>query len=285
MNFRRSILFVPCSSEKMLRKSITVDADALILDLEDGVSIDKKVEARERVVSFLKEGFFSSKDILIRINQLDSDWGRDDLLKILAYKFSAVVIPKVNDITSLHRIDNALSLVEKAHGIQSSVKVAAMIETPDGVLNSKEIAMSGKRLRALIFGAMDLTMELKGIMTKSRENLIFPLSQILYAARSYGIEAYDAPHFDINDDEGLRSETKRVKELGYDGKCAIHPSQLSVINEIFIPSDDEIKWAKMVIEEFNKATESGKGVSVVDGRLIEKPTVVMAENILKKAGN
>lgn len=284
MSFWKSILFVPCSSEKMLRKSVNFNADALILDIEDGVSVAKKEEAREILVTLLKEEFFSSKDVLIRINPIDSQWGRDDLLKILPYKFSGIVVPKVNDFESLQIMENALNLVERVLEIRSFVKIIAMIETPSGVLNAKDIAKGGRGLTGLIFGAMDLTNELHGVMNKNRDNLIFPLSQILYAARAGQIAVYDAPHFDINDEEGLRAETKRVKELGYNGKCAIHPSQLSVINEIFTPSDDEVSWAKKVIEEFNNAAKEGRGVSVVDGRLIEKPTVAMAENILKKAG-
>ena len=285
---RRSMLYVPGSSMKMLEKSKELEADSLIIDLEDAVAISQKDAARDIVCSALKKLDFGNKEKNVRINALSTPFGKTDIEAIAGAKPDALVIPKVNRAEDIKEVEALVEALERRSGLEpGSISLHAMIETPLAIININSIASSSKRLRAMLFGAADYTKETRGKITKERLELLYPLNKIVLAARVSGIDAIDSPYFDVKDQEGLIHHTKIARNMGYDGKSVIHPAQIKPVNEIFTPSKEEIEFAKKVIDAFNEAEAKGIGATVVDGHLVEKLHVETAKRTLmiaQKAG-
>lgn len=281
---RRSMLFVPGSNEKMVTKSLGVDADSLIIDLEDSVAPHVKKEAREFVKKFIKEIDFGEKEVAVRINSLKTEYGNDDLNEMIQAQPHTLVIPKVEKDKELKELDLLITQIEKQQNFPiEGVKLMALIETPLGIINIDEIAISTPRLTGLLFGAGDFTRETRGQITKERWELYYPLIKIIVAARAVNIDAVDSPYFDVKDPEGCEVNARQAKILGYDGKSAIHPSQVEVINKVFTPTPEEIERAKKVIELYQKAEAEGKGATQLNGQLIEHVHVTISKRILKIA--
>jgi len=268
---RRTMLYVPGSSTKMLEKGKDLDVDSLIIDLEDAVALSQKDAARETVVKALNEIDFGNKEKNVRINALSTPFGESDLKEVIKAKPDAFVVPKVNRAEDLLQVDALLSSLEKENGLApGTISLHAMIESPHAIVNINEIAASTKRLKAMLFGAADYTKETRGKITKERLELLYPLNKMVLAARVNGIDAIDSPFFDIKDTEGLIYHTNIVRNMGYDGKSVIHPSQIKPVNDIFTPTKEEVEFAKKVIEAFKQADEQGIGATVVDGQLVER---------------
>ena len=281
---RRSMLFVPGSNEKMATKSLGIDADSLIIDLEDSVAPHAKKDAREFVREFIKETDFGEKEVAVRINSLKTEYGNDDLNEMIQAQPHTLVIPKVEKGKELKELDILMTQIEKQQNFPiEGVKLMALIETPLGIINVDEIAMSTSRLTGLLFGAGDFTRETRGQITKERWELYYPLIKIIVAARAVNIDAVDSPYFDVKDPEGCEVNARQAKILGYDGKSAIHPSQVEVINKVFTPTPEEIERAKKVIELYQKAEAEGKGATQLNGQLIEHVHVTISKRILKIA--
>lgn len=281
---RRSMLFVPGSNEKMATKSLGIDADSLIIDLEDSVAPHVKKEAREFVKEFIEEMDFGEKEVAVRINSLKTEYGNDDLNEMIQAQPHTLVIPKVEKGKELKELDLLMTQIEKRQNFPiEGVKLMALIETPLGIINVDEIAMSTSRLTGLLFGAGDFTRETRGQITKERWELYYPLIKIIVAARAVNIDAVDSPYFDVKDPEGCEVNARQAKILGYDGKSAIHPSQVEVINKVFTPTPEEIERAKKVIELYQKAEAEGKGATQLNGQLIEHVHVTISKRILKIA--
>ncbi|MCK4817617.1 CoA ester lyase, partial [bacterium] len=267
---RRSMLFVPGSNEKMATKSLGIDADSLIIDLEDSVAPHVKKEAREFVKEFIKETDFGEKEVAVRINSLKTEYGNDDLNEIIQAQPHSLVIPKVEKGEELKELDLLMTQIEKRRNFPiEGVELMALIETPLGIINIDEIAVSTRRLTGLLFGAGDFTRETRGQITRERWELYYPLIKIVVAARAANIDAVDSPYFDVKDSEGCEVNARQAKILGYDGKSAIHPSQVEVINKVFTPTPEEIDRAKKVIEVYQRAEADGKGATQLNGQLIE----------------
>jgi len=281
---RRSMLFVPGSNEKMATKSLGIDADSLIIDLEDSVAPHVKKEAREFVREFIKETDFGEKEVAVRINSLKTEYGNDDLNEMIQAQPHSLVIPKVEKGEELKELDLLMTQIEKQQNFSiEGVKLMALIETPLGIINIDEIAVSTPRLTGLLFGAGDFTRETRGQITRERWELYYPLIRIVIAARAANIDAVDSPYFDVKDPEGCEVNARQAKILGYDGKSAIHPSQVEVINEVFTPTPEEIDRAKKVIEVYQRAEADGKGATQLNGQLIEHVHVTISKRILKIA--
>lgn len=276
---RRSVLYMPGANERALEKAKTLVADALILDLEDAVAPDAKVEARARVTAAVGSGEYGLKEVTIRANGLDTEWHADDLRAIAEAGPAAVVVPKINSVADVAAVEKAL----EAGGAPDHTKIWAMLETPIAMLHAEEIATSSERLTVLVMGTNDLAKELHAEHVPGRQPLMFGLSQCLLAARLAGKVILDGVYNDIKNEEGFEAECVQGRQLGFDGKTLIHPSQLEPCNRVFAPSEDEIAAAREIITAFEEATAAGKGVVTVNGRMIENLHVDNARRTLAQA--
>ncbi len=276
---RRSVLYMPGANERALEKAKGLVADALILDLEDAVAPDAKVEARARVCAAATSGEYGTKEIAIRANGLDTAWHADDLRAIAEAGPAAVVVPKINSVADVHAIEEAL----EAAGAPEHTKIWGMLETPIAMLHAEQIATSSERLTVLVMGTNDLAKELHAEHVPGRQPLLFGLSQCLLAARLAGKVILDGVYNDIKDPDGFAAECLQGRQMGFDGKTLIHPSQLEPCNAAFAPSEAEIEQARRIITAFEEAEAEGKGVVTVDGRMVENLHVDNSRRILAVA--
>lgn len=284
LRLRRTLLFVPGISLKMITKGSGSPADVIILDLEDAVEFAKKSEAREVVAQALTELDFGEKEVILRINGLDTELGEADLKSCLQEKVQTILLPKVKQPEDIHQ----LSLLQNKYAgekgiVPDTISIMAMMETAEGVLNAPAIARSSPRMSGFVLGAADLTKETRGKITESRIELLYPMSQILFAARAAGIDVIDSPFFNIKDQQGLEEHALQAMRLGYDGKAVIHPGQIEVVNRVFSPSPQDVERARRIIAAFETAQQEGKGVTTVDGELIEHFHAGQARRLLKIA--
>ena len=275
----RSVLYMPGSRARVLEKAKTLDADALILDLEDAVTPDEKPMARDLVCASVKEGGFGNRVVAIRINGLDSQWGQDDLAAACVAGPDAILIPKVSSPDDLKLVER---LMEK-HGAPAKTRIWAMMETPLGILNAKEIAAATPRLQMLVMGTNDLVNELFAAHTPDRTPVLTSLSLCLLAARAHGLICVDGVYNAFKDDDGLRTTCQQGRDMGFDGKTLIHPAQLAVTNEVFAPSPEDVELAQAYVDAFNEAVSKGSGVAVVNGKIVENLHVETAQKLLAKA--
>ena len=275
---RRSLLYMPGSNARALEKARGLAADALILDLEDAVAPEQKDVARELVCAAVKGGF-GKREVIVRINALDSEWGDRDLLEIAAAKPDAILLPKVASARDIHRVEQRLQHVAETENIA----IWAMVETPKAVLDLNGIAAAGGRLSCLVLGTNDLIKELGGTHTKDRTNLLYVLGQIVLVARAHGLAVIDGVHNDLSDSDGFVFACEQARSFGFDGKTVIHPSQLAPCNTAFAPSAAEIEAAEKIVAAFSLPENQGKGAILVDGRMVEKLHAEMAEKRLALA--
>lgn len=273
---RRSVLYMPGANERALEKAKTIPADALILDLEDAVAPDAKPEARDRVCAAAASGEYGRREITIRCNGLDTQWGLDDLRAAAKAGPDAVVIPKINSPADIAQVEKTL---EEA-GAPDHTRIWAMLETPAGIFAAREIATASERLAVLVMGTNDIAKELHAEHVPGRQPLAFALSSCLLAARFAGKVILDGVYNDIKDEAGFEAECVQGRQMGFDGKTLIHPSQVEPCNRVFAPSDDEVEQARRIIAAFEEAEAAGKGVVTVDGRMIENLHVENARRTL-----
>jgi citrate lyase subunit beta/citryl-CoA lyase len=273
---RRSVLYMPGANERALEKAQTIPADALILDLEDAVAPDAKPAARERVCAVATSGAYGSREIAIRANGIGTAWHEDDLAAIAQAGPDAVVVPKVNSADEVHQIEKAL----EAGGAPASTMIWAMLETPIAMLRAHEIASSSERLAVLVMGTNDLAKELQAAPVPGRAPLLSGLGLCLLGARAAGKVILDGVYNDIKDEAGFLAECQQARDLGFDGKTLIHPSQVDPCNATFAPSADDVEKAGRVIAAFEEAEAAGRGVVAVDGRMVENLHVEQARRTL-----
>ncbi len=273
---RRSVLYMPGANERALEKAQTIPADALILDLEDAVAPDAKPEARDRVCAAASSGLYGHREIAIRANGIGTPWHDDDLRAIAAAGPAAVVVPKINSVDEVHRIEEAL----EAGGAPDHTRIWAMLETPIAMFRAEEICSSSERLAVLVMGTNDLAKELHASHVPGRAPLLSGLGLCLLAARAAGKVILDGVYNDIKDDVGFAAECRHGREMGFDGKTLIHPSQVEPCNAAFAPGDDEVEKAGRIIAAFEEAEAEGRGVVTVDGRMIENLHVEEARRVL-----
>ncbi len=270
----RSLLFVPGVSEKMILKARDTEADALILDLEDAVSPDRKIEARQTVMRMLAEVDFGGKPVFVRVNRFDTGFGEEDARAVASSKAYGAVLPKAE------RPEEVAAVVQMLAGHQ---RLVAMIESPRGVLNCPAIADASPMLDGLMFGSADFTVLTRGRLTEGEPELLVARSRMLYSARAAGVEAYDAPYFSIPDLDGLRRASELVRNLGYDGRAVIHPSHIATVNEVFSPSVEEIAQARKIVAAMQEALDRGLAAIQFEGQLIEPLHARTAQRILDVA--
>ncbi|MDT0681739.1 CoA ester lyase [Roseicyclus sp. F158] len=266
----RSLLYVPASNARALAKARDLPADALILDLEDAVAPAEKAAARGMAAAALAEGGFGRRMTILRVNALDTEWGRDDLAA--ATDADAVLLPKISGAEAVEGYARALG---------DGPEIWAMAETPSGVLRAAEIAAE-PRVRGLVIGTNDLAAELGCRPGPGRAELQMALQSCVLAARAAGVACIDGVYNAIKDEDGFRAECAQGLALGMDGKSLIHPSQIAAANEIFVPSAAEIDLARRQIDAFAEAERNGRGVAVLDGRIVEALHARAAQRLLER---
>jgi citrate lyase subunit beta/citryl-CoA lyase len=273
---RRSALYMPGANERALEKAQAIPAEALILDLEDAVAPDAKPEARERVCAAATSGAYGAREIAIRANGLGTPWHDDDLRAIAAAGPHAVVVPKINSAADVHTVERAL----EAAGAPDHTAIWAMVETPIAMLSATEIAGASERLAVLVMGTNDLAKELQAAHVPGRQPLLTGLGLCLLAARAEGKAILDGVYNDIKDDAGFLAECHQGRDLGFDGKTLIHPSQVEPCNTTFAPTAEDVDKAGRIIAAFEEAEADGRGVVTVDGRMVENLHVEQARRTL-----
>jgi citrate lyase subunit beta/citryl-CoA lyase len=267
---------MPGSNETALEKAKGLPADALILDLEDAVAPDAKPEARERVCAAVAAGGYGKRELAIRANGIGTPWHDDDLKAIAAAGPDGVVVPKVN---SAEEVRSLVATLE-ANGAPEHTTLWAMLETPQAMLHAEEICAASDRLTVLVMGTNDLVKELHASRVPGRAPLLPSLHLCLLAARATGKVLLDGVYNDIKDEAGFLAECVQGRELGFDGKTLIHPSQIEPCNGVFAPDDDAVEQAKRTIAAFEEAQAQGRGVVTLDGRMIENLHVEESRRIL-----
>lgn len=286
---RRSVLYMPGTNTRALEKAKSLAVDAVVLDLEDSVAPEAKEAARAQVVAAVKGGGYGHRELVIRINALDTPWAQDDIAAAAAAGPDAILLPKPN---SAAEIDQASAALTKA-GAPERTKLWAMMETPRAMLSAAALAgaaqSKGSRLACLVLGLNDLAKETRADFTTDRMPAMTWLATTVLAARANGLDVLDAAYNNFKDAEGFRRECVEGRRLGMDGKTLIHPDQIAIANEVFAPPAAEVAWARRILAAFAEPAAKGKGVITIDGRMVEllhaemaKRTVALADAIAKR---
>jgi citrate lyase subunit beta/citryl-CoA lyase len=287
---RRSVLYMPGSNARALEKARTLPADAVVLDLEDSVAPDNKASARKQVTDAVLAGGFGSREVIVRINGLDTEWWIEDLNAVAKAKPDAVLVPKVSGPNNLEDVAERLVDISADH----KIRVWAMMETPLAMLNARDIAAAAQdvetRLAGFVMGTNDLAKDTRARITPGRAPMLPWLMSCIAAARAFGIDILDGVYNDLGNAEGFAQECAQARDMGFDGKTLIHPNQIEPCNAAFSPSTDEVAQAKKIIAAFDLPENKGKGVVQLDGRMVERlhadmarRTVAIAEAIGARA--
>lgn len=272
---------MPGNNPAMLQNSDIFDSDAVIYDLEDAVSVTEKDSARILVSQFLKTKTQFPMEVVIRINGLDTAFYMDDLLAVVSDKIDTIMLPKAS-VKDLVLLDEILTKLEKERALTKRIHIIPIIELASSVLEIEEIVKQ-KRVNGVLLGAEDLTSDLDVQRTKQGDEILYPRMRLAVACAAYKIDSIDTPFTDTADEDGLVADCKKALGLGFTSKSAIHPSQVGVINEIFVPSPEKIKWALRVQTATEEAEKKGLGVFSLDGKMVDKPVIQRANKILEKA--
>jgi citrate lyase subunit beta/citryl-CoA lyase len=276
---RRSMLYMPGSNARAIEKARELPADGVILDLEDAVAPDAKAQAREMVVQALQKGGFGGREVLVRINGLDTAWWRDDLA-VAAAGPDALLLPKVSTPEQLRELARHFVGV----GAEARIRVWAMMETPLAMLNAREIAAAAldpaTRLAGFVMGTNDLAKETRARIVPGRAPMLPWLMACVAAARAYGLAILDGVYNELGDLEGFSAECRQARDLGFDGKTLIHPQQIAPCNAAFSPAPEEVAWARKIIAAFNLPENAGKGVIQIEGRMVERLHAEMARQVV-----
>lgn len=280
----RSMLFLPGNNPNMLINGNCLGADAVIFDLEDAVAPAEKDAARILVRNTMRYMDFAGCGRIVRINSIDTPYWRKDLDQILPYKPDLILLPKSGSAADVLAADEYMTQLEEKLGFQpNTVGLMPLIETAMGVENSFAIATATKRIKALFLGAEDLTADLRCKRTKEGREIEYARTRLVVAARAAGIDVFDTPFTDVNDDEGIVVDAELAKALGFSGKASISPRHVEVINRVFSPTMAEIDYAYEVIEAIRIAKEQGKGAIALRGKMIDAPIVARAERTISMA--
>jgi citrate lyase subunit beta/citryl-CoA lyase len=281
---RRSLLYVPGNMPSMLQNIPIFHSDGIIIDLEDAVPVSEKDAARVLVRKFLENHTDRQKEILVRINPLDSKWGYEDLKEVLPALPGGIRLPKADTPEIVEQLDTLLTEFEEELGLEiGRFGILPSIESARGVINVIRTARSSRRVFALAFGAEDYTASLEIERTKSGEELFAARTRVVWAAKAAGIQAIDSIFADVGDMEGLRRETELIKTLGFNGKSLVNPRQIDIIHAVFAPKGEEVDYALQVVEAIKRARQMGTGVISLGGKMVDAPVVKRAVRVLKTA--
>lgn len=282
---RRSLLFVPASSEKFFAKAKDSPADTLIFDLEDAVAPERKPAARETMKEVLRDAGFARFERTVRINALDTPYFLDDVLAVVEAGADGLVVPKTNTVDSIQFVDRLVSLAEQRCGRPAgSVVLLPLIEQPEAIGNAFAIAKATPRIAGIAFGHGDFSASMGIKAAPSIDGIVLHARcQVAIAAKAAGITPIDNVYLDIPDLEGLAAETRQGKQLGYEGKACIHPNQVGPVNAVYTPTAEEVAYARELVAAFEQAVAAGKGAVAFRGRMIDGPIADIEKLILERA--
>ncbi|MEQ8860052.1 MAG: CoA ester lyase [Pseudomonadales bacterium] len=269
------MLYMPGTNQRALDKARTLPCDGVIFDLEDAVAADAKAQARSNVAAVVAAGGYGHRELVVRVNALDTPWGADDVTAMAALEIDGLLFPKVE---TTEQVDAIVAAVDRAGG--SAVPLWVMIETPRAVLDVVRLAGHSERIRVLVMGTSDLVKELRAEHTEARLNLAYALQHCVLAARALGRDLLDGVHLDFRNQDSFRGACVQARQMGFDGKTLIHPSQIDGANEVFGFGDDAVTHARRVLDAWQSAKAAGKGVAELDGQLIENLHAAEAERVL-----
>ena len=281
---RRSMLFLPGNNPNMLINGNCLGSDAVIFDLEDAVSPAEKDAARILVRNTMRYMDFGGCEKIVRINSIDTPFWKADIDAILPWKPDLILLPKTGTAADVQTVDAYMTEVEEKLGLtQNTVGLMPLIETALGVENAFAIASAAERVQALFLGAEDLTADLQCKRTKEGREIEYARTRLVVAARAAGVDVYDTPFTDVNDDEGIMKDAQLAKALGFTGKASISPRHVEVINQTFSPTLKEVDYAYEVMEAITLAKQQGKGAIALHGKMVDAPIVARAERTIAMA--
>jgi len=284
MHSRRALLYMPGDDRRKIEKATTLGVDCICMDMEDGVAVTRKAEARAVIAQAMKELDFGKSERCIRINSLGSGFEEFDLVAALATNPDSIVVPKIETAEQVKWVSEHIETYElSSNNNVGSIRLLIGVETAKGILNLREIATSDKRLEAIIFGAEDYAASVGATRTKEGTEVLYARSAIVTACAANDLQAIDMVYIDFRDIEGLRVAAQQGAGLGFSGKQIIHPNQVIPVQEAFTPSDDAIAYAQRVVETFISSQKEGKGAYALDGKMIDMPLVKNAQKVLERA--
>jgi len=273
---RRSVLYVPACNLHYLDRARTLPADAVILDLGDSILIAAKVESRSNIVEAIKQGGYGSREVIVRVNNLDSIWGHDDIKAVANIGADAILFPNIESAEHVH---TALKLLDEAGGDHMPIMV--MIESPIAVLNAKEIAAASDRIVCMMVATSDLTSQLHARVTHEQSAILTALSLVILAARAYGRCVIDGITSDFKNVHSFEYACRLGRDMGFDGKTLVHPGQIAYSNDAYTPKTSEVAEAREIIQALKNANDAGLGTVVVKDKLVEHHHVKAAQRLLK----
>ena len=284
MHSRRALLYMPGDDRRKIEKATTLGVDSICMDMEDGVALNKKADARAVIAQAMKELDFGTSERCIRINSIGSGMEKYDLAAALTANPDSIVVPKIETAEQVKWVSDHI----ETHELSSSksigtVRLLVGVETAKGILNLKEIAEADKRLEAIIFGGEDYAASVGAVRTKEATELLYARQATVTACAANDLQAIDIVFIDFKDPEGLRAEAEQGAGFGFSGKQIIHPNQVSVVQEAFTPSDAAIEYAKRIVESFESSQKEGKGAYALDGKMIDMPLLRNAQKVLDRA--
>lgn len=284
MRARRALLYMPANELRKIEKASSLDVDSVCMDLEDGVALNRKNEARQTAAQALRTLEFGRSERLVRINGPGSGLEADDLAVILHCRPDGIVIPKVKDGDQIRWASERISAVERDHGWEAgAIGLLAIVESARGIVNLPRIACADNRLRALIFGAEDLAGDIGATRTRDGWEVFYARSALVTYAAAFGLQAVDMVYVEYHDVEGLRREALQGASMGFMGKQIIHPDQVAPVQEAFTPGDEEIARARRIVDAHDAYQAAGAGAFTLDGMMVDMPVVKTAERLLARA--
>lgn len=285
MRARRALLYMPGDDLKKIHKAATLGVDCICMDMEDGVALNRKLEARQIIITALQSLDFGRAERLARINAVGSGLEEADLQAVLPARPHGIVIPKVEEAAQIHWADQQIDSFYQKAGVpeEAPLSLLVVVETARGILNLKEIAAASPRLQALIFGAEDLAGDIGAVRTQAGWEVFYARSAVVTHAAAYNLQAIDMVYIDFKDQQGLEAEAVQGMQLGYSGKQIIHPSQVEPVQRAFTPTKEAIAYAQRVMDAFTSHQSAGYGAFALDGKMIDAPIVKAAERVLARA--
>ncbi|HEX2993874.1 MAG TPA: CoA ester lyase [Anaerolineales bacterium] len=284
MHSRRALLYMPGDDRRKIEKATTLGVDCICMDMEDGVAVTRKAEARAVIAQAMKELDFGSSERCIRINSVGSGFEKYDLAAAVATNPDTIVVPKVETAEQARFISEHIGQYEASSGMEpGSIRMLIGVETAKGIMNLREIAEADPRLEAIIFGAEDFAASISATRTREATEVLYARSAVVTACAANDLQAIDMVYIDFRDLEGLRLEAKQGAGLGFSGKQIIHPNQVGAVQEAFTPSTEAIEYAQRVVSAFEASQREGKGAFALDGKMIDMPLLKNAQHVLDRA--
>ena len=283
MPSRRALLYMPGDDRRKIEKALTLRVDCICMDMEDGVAVNRKAEARATIAQALQELDFGKSEKLARINSVGTGWERDDIDAVLPFRPDGIVIPKIESLEQVEWGSRIIEAAELKYGWPLNlIRMLVGVETAKGILNLKEIA-SHPRLDGIIFGGEDFAASIGARRTRDAAELLYARQAVVTACAAFGLQAIDIVYIDFKDADGLRAEAEQGAGFGFSGKQVIHPNQVQVTQEAFTPSAKMIEEARRIVETFEASQKEGKGAYALDGKMIDMPLLKNAQKVLERA--